>query len=444
MVNITIGVAFRDTKGRFHGSDGNEVVVTDDLKTLSGELDAWIVSLTPREMMAMGLESHALFRSNDFFRTKIETIRQEIAGENLTLGAQVSARIASRIMRLAYEVAEIDTVHPLTLRHALRERILPIDIDWSNTPVVLEAIDSATQEFARIAPTPEKQHVFTLIAPRIAHAKNITNLVVPSPVRASAKVIKPPFPKKKEAISAWIESNACPMLIRGNFSFTVRSPEDAIYEIKNIAPTRYRRKGVMGEVRRASRRWFTHLDALFLLEALDEIHIEEAILFEEATYLGDHPVVARFLAQLGEEEDASLSCAIFAENLWSALASGNAPPIKKDVCANPMTPFIRAHERILMARVAKDLIKAGFHVVGYGTGKILITENDPARLVQAALFSRLLPYAGKLSFDSPLFNPNDTIHALISTRLSLLVEEMDSLDQEIHGMIIEKIKKIGG
>lgn len=425
-----IGVAFRNEKDKFVCSVGGDAFVADTLSNLGNDVDAWVVSLTPREMIALGIEAHALFRSNDFFRTKIETIRQELIGNDLIRGATFASRVASRIMCLARAALGIDSVHPLTLRHAIRERLLPIDIDWSHTPIVLEAIESATQEFARIAPTPEKGNVFALCAPRIAHAKAITNLTVPSPLQPAIRVLYPPFPDRADAIRSWIESVGLPMLIKGNFSFQVRTAEESVYEVKNIAPTRYRKKGVMGEVRRASRKWFTHLDALFLLEAIDKIQIESAIVFEETILLDAHPAVEKVLALFGEEAEASLSCAIFAENIWTAFATGNAPPLKKDVCANPMTPFIRAKERIAMARVAQTLIKAGFRVIGYGTGRVLLAE-PLERIVEAAFFADLIPYAGMVACNTPLFNPEKTIHAITSARLSMLAEDLDAIDEEI-------------
>ena len=351
----------------------------------------WLLGMDAAQMYAFGLSGHAIFRGNDFLRTRLDVLSREVLplSESNAHRAETLAKLFERQVLIYQRFIEKNVSreqwvpHPFSLRQAIRESLLPYDPDFRGAMELMTACNEALQEFVRCMVYVDKNKgtmTVPIVLPRINHAKQIFRCEVPSSLQV--KKIKG-FPRGQEEQVAWCASIGKPMLLQVTVH-AVREDMASVLSYGGITAVRPRIQGTRGTTHRAMRSWMTSNEFLWLAP-IAKIEIHDAMVFEESGTLEQLPAVREFFDLVTEADEAGISAGLFAENLWTAVTTQHAHPMKKLVSANVLAPFFRAHERFLCFQKAKVLADAGYQVSGYGTGKIfLVFEED--EFLQANVF----------------------------------------------------------
>lgn len=362
----------------------------------------WMLSLDAQQMYAFGLSGHAIFRGSDYLRLRLDAIADEIMPARVgnSERAQVLATIFERVVLLYQRFFEPDVPrerwepHPFSMRHAIREALLPYDPDLRAHPDLYKACTESLQEFVRCAVYVDRNKGMVTVPvalPRIAHAREVLSCEVP--LSLANRRIGGPYPKNGDLQVQWVAKEGLPMLCQ----VTVHSVSEefaGVLSYGGVTSSRPRVMGARGTNHRATRSWMTSNELLWLAP-IARIEIHDCFVFEEAGSLMRLPVLGSFFSTVTQADEAGISVPLFAELLWTGVTTAHAHPVKKMTSANIVAPFIRAQERFLCFRKAKRFFDEGYQISGYGAGRIfLVFEEDeflPANAFRAAAVAGCLP-----------------------------------------------------
>lgn len=321
----------------------------------------WLTNLSRQALYRNGLSRHACFRPDSYLSIGVAEIGDllGIDPEDAPGLAQALSAVLANIARLLFALFGIDKAPPYDLGYGLRRILAPADPLFSDDELA-EAFCESQVNFVRcLTQIPDE------LAPRpvrllpVKHAIDI--LSAPVPVGARRWRRRDWKGRSLAALLDWCgdDTQALAKITVHRFS------DDRLGRLINFGSFSERR------------RWAPLPDLRILHEGGAEVTVHRVFYCEEAPVrpLSDMDI----LSPLSPQWAISLSAAIVAECLWTALAKPSPPPphvAAERTSANPAAPFVRAWDRMLCLAAADRLDRAGAVVTGYGKGKVHCLENS--------------------------------------------------------------------
>ena len=407
----------------------------------------WLTNVSYDDMNASGILDHAVFRHNNYLRLPVGSILLELGFTDndgkVSTPDQAVAAIASifeRMIRLSAWIGGLSREEwkpPMrNLRLFYRQTLFPADQRLD--PALQDAIDEATQAFSRTRMTaPFDCQRFTLVVPRLAHARRI--LDTPIPAGPECQVVSPPEPGT--SVTDWVRQVGGPMLIKASVGGMSSMVSQVINFGGATVPTA-RRDGRDALYQGAStRQWITSEEAC-VLDRLGELTIEKAIVFTRwTTVLHAIEPIKEFFGMVEPLDHLSYTVGLFAENLWTGLTLTNeSSPADRGLSANLAAPFLRSMDRLNCLEHVMDVVEQEYSVTGFGVGRVMCaTRNgreDPilAGFRVAGTAGLVAPFpppeVGAVE-TPPMISDDPAYRAMIELRASGKREQFLDVDREV-------------
>ena len=138
--------------------------------------------------------------------------------------------------------------------------------------------------------------------------------------------------------------------------------------------------------------WVSWPELRFLAERADLL-VHAALLPASSRRLFLPQELASFFP---EASVLSVSCGLFFENVWNALAQTSRRQkrfLRQLVAVNPVTPFLRAKDSLLLCETAAQLQSLGLTVTGFANGRLRLDagEHQASELYAMATTSGCIP-----------------------------------------------------
>lgn len=404
----------------------------------------WMVSIDNRSMIEAGLARHAFYRADDFLRLKMVDMLRELGLLDVNdepsepdLAAYVVAHIFDRVIRMTCLVTGVPREqwkpHLYANRLTLRQALIPQDPELPSG--LAEAVRESIQHYTSCQTEGGyRRHLGFLPTMRLNHALKVMDTPVPTDMSYRGISV----PGVSAQVPEWIAEQEGPMLIRATVEgFPARINRLVNFGGVTVAHSRRPQQGFL-EQSASTRSWITSDEAL-AFSHLGELKVHEAVVFPNWTRVNQIKAVRRFIDSLENLDFFSYSVGLFAENLWTGLSSSNPALNATDNAINPITPFLRAADRLTCLEHAVSLADQDYEVRGYGVGRVGVLLNDPAgvndeaaKIAATAELVPPMPRRGVSTFESPpTVSEDQRYQTLLGMMTSGLLRELMEVDQEV-------------
>lgn len=326
-------------------------------QTLSSLPDG-VIWLTNAKGSALPPDRKATFKNRHYLRPSFTELQNE-----LDLGmksphqqAQVLSEVFDRVMALAQKRYDVQNFLGQTLAEDLA---VQLDIQQNPFPTeVNDALTNAKQTWVLCdeRPTPPGWKINNLLLPRMVHAHHLLSTPVPNSSWGDNLVTRgmPPEQMLRELLN---KPDHVPVLLKA----TLHSPN---HRIASLLPSENSGKPI--------KQWFTHNEYI-ALSPFVEFKIE-------GMYKNVDPYTQVMASKPfwdgGPFDAISLSAGILATSYCAALMEGRWPrsihPQSGLELACPQAVWMSNTDRLLTLFAAMALVASGFHVKGYGHGKVRV------------------------------------------------------------------------
>jgi hypothetical protein len=352
-----------------------------------GNTAIWVTNASYEQFKALNIQNHVFLKIDAYLRANIHQILRTFGASAMSadMHAYCAANVFYNMVRYYYKfiakphapgVTLDDLEVPLVdLRDGIREMY---DMDSPVTPQNRLAIEKSVVDYVKCeAPfvrfSTETKSVGVWF-PKLAHAKRI--LSQPVPLSADTKHVRVPRSgvNGRELVEESMQPDCPPRLFRVDL-FEISHPDIAyLFSVGNGTLRRRRVSGRRMATSYSLRQWITHTD-LALISQFADLNVREVVEFPKFGTLLDRPHNKAFFEDDEGPRRVGFSSGFFAEVLWMGatrpLIDVTNPEIRKNYI-NPMTPFLKAYDRMhclslaIEAKTSYDL-----DVSGYGIGKIM-------------------------------------------------------------------------
>lgn len=315
----------------------------------------WLTNLEFVDFYANQLGKNPNFFYSAFLRTELKSIADDIGAGVEQLSAdkavQVLSTVFSNVMNLAVGRLQINLEAPNA--KTLQEFISARTINKNKIPdevnaVLKHAYQCWTQCITRYN---REWKSATLRKPRYQHAIDVLSTPVPSENR-------------------WVYINNDRMPAAGphRIDWCVAHEQPVLANVV-VSPRRTDLAGVISYNSGAAveRAWLSQPELLWVSLFCD-VEVIGAFLCEAGF---EHQKEIDSFPALGDFSHASFSLGLLAENLWVALASPRTT-LTNQKYFTPRAVWYRSIDRIEMFKSAAAMHRAGFQVIGYGVGSVLV------------------------------------------------------------------------
>lgn len=383
----------------------------------------FMVNLERNLMYQCGFKAHSRFRSSEYLslrfvnrdispniKEKSETewmphsIMSSMGVKNDDWREQVRVMsiIFERVMFAGKQLINLDSPPLYSVDYGVRKKIAPCDPILDRN--VVKAIDEATVHFIQCEVSSDVYSSgirrFTVSIPRVKHAMNIMNTVLP--VGKWEFLEKKSIPTRSSQVADWLTGLGGCVLAK----VSITGVDTGLNKLINFGSGQ------------TYRRWVT-TDELIWLSELGDVNISQAYVCRD---VGQLKVIDDIQKKLNKNKgivDLSLSLGLFMESFWSGVAKDLAPPVhilKDQKSANMIRPFYKTRDLMFCLDAAVHLQSLGVHVLGYGKGNIqfLTDMNDHEIGKICSKVGVLPPTMDLINTDFlNLGNPNDILLGMI-------------------------------
>ena len=338
------------------------------------------------------------FCTHDYLREDLASLAARHRISDSRILAEIGARLLSRVLALCRAfLGQQHFLPAFNLRRGLKEHFGPSDM--LVRPHLARMLEEATVTNTNCRSSSvgaAKDKVIFCLEPR-RHCLNVLDQIFP--YGRFAEVSSAELPGE-HAGRADVQAFLRDLEARPGFfhisCLSLDAPWDSLF---TFAPGRGERLG------RGRRLWVSLPELSFLAEHAD-LTVHAAFLSASSQRLHLPQDLQAFFP---ESSLLSISCGVFFENLWNALAQTSRHQksfMRELVAVNPLTAYLRAKDRVLLCETAYALKERGLAVTGYANGRIRVDRkgHEERELYSAACAAGCLPpylaLAGQAELDA--------------------------------------------
>lgn len=404
-----------------------------------------------------GLSNNAKIRTSSYIDVEVYNIRERKANErivnkesdglsssprdipgNLCIDdsdwekqVEVSSCVASRVFENATVDCKLETPPFFELKKGMREALIPHDAVISDS-TLYDALETSQVNYSNVqralnSVQNDMDYGVNLMLPKASHAFDILSKPLPAFHTKWIKSLERIDSKDVKAYLEGIKPHAIYL-----FRVNIRTFEPEYAHIINFGT---------GKERRA---WITGVDALFLKDiATFDIHSS----YEAMEVINHHPVYDMVKKSYSpEKHDFSYSTGIYLQNLWLSLTVKSTPRaniLKRDLSHNQFAPFIKAYDRIALAKVVKKLDSMDINVLTYSKGQIKValkSHQIKPEILEVFKEAGVIPLGLKVDMTSYEINSDDPYDVLRKIYMTGDCDAVMEIDKAFYRKLEENVE----